>query len=143
MFVFRKRFATHLLETTNQLLIRVQRLEAERLQFHTWIDSERQLRILTAHLAAAVQTAMIIGAAVERFAEAMRARPPRGSKGGFARARNAWRYSDGTFMCETERQAAIEELELEDYERYATGGRKRAATATRNADGTFSREHFG
>jgi hypothetical protein len=40
-------------------------------------------------------------------------------------------------MPEAERAAAIEELELAEYERYAAGGRARAASAVRNEDGKF------
>jgi hypothetical protein len=47
------------------------------------------------------------------------------------------RYSDGTFMLEAERAAAIEEFELAEYERYAAGGRASAASAVRNEDGKF------
>ena len=73
---------------------------------------------------------------MERFAEAMRAPlpvPPRGRAGGLARAKTAWRYFDGTFMPESETEAAY----LEEYERYAKGGRARSATALRASDGTF------
>jgi len=81
-----------------------------------------------------------IGQAIENFARALRrspVAPTRGRAGGLARAREAWRYSDGTFMPNTERKAAIEECELEEYERYAPGGRARAARAKRGADGAF------
>src|SRR5215471_15306939 len=37
--------------------------------------------------------------------------PVRGRAGGLARARHAWRCSDGTFMSNCEREAAIEECE--------------------------------
>jgi hypothetical protein len=62
----------------------------------------------------------------------------RGRAGGLARARDAWRYSDGTFMPDREKETAIEEYEIEAYERYAAGGRARAARALRRRDGTFS-----
>jgi hypothetical protein len=57
--------------------------------------------------------------------------------GGVARARDAWRYSDGTLMSDREKHAAIAEYEIEEYERYAAGGRARAARAHRARDGTF------
>ena len=79
-------------------------------------------------------TAAMIGGAIARFAEAMRATLPRGRAGGLARARTAWRYFDGTFMPESEKGAAY----LEEYERYAIGGRTRASHARRNPDGTFA-----
>lgn len=75
----------------------------------------------------------VIGDAVEKFAQAMRAPVPRGRAGGLARARSAWRYFDGTFVPESEK---LEAYRLE-YERYASGGRARAASAYRLADGTF------
>jgi hypothetical protein len=62
----------------------------------------------------------------------------RGRAGGFARVRDAWRYSDGTFMPDREKEAAIEEYEIQQYERYAAGGRVRAAQAVRRSDGTFA-----
>jgi hypothetical protein len=71
--------------------------------------------------------------AVERGFRAMLAPLPRGSAGGLARARTAWRYLDGTFMPESEKEAAY----LEEYERYARGGRARAQNAKRAPDGTF------
>jgi hypothetical protein len=43
---------------------------------------------------------------------------PRGRAGGLARARNAWRYLDGTYMPESEKFVAYRE----DYERHAAGG---------------------
>lgn len=63
--------------------------------------------------------------------------PVRGRAGGLARARQAWRYSDGTFMSDSEKEAVIEESELDEYERFAAGGRARAARAKRASDGTF------
>jgi hypothetical protein len=113
-------------------------LEGEQATLRSRLEGERQLRILTAHIAAAAQAASVIGAAIERFAEAMRAPLPllpRGRAGGLARTRTAWRYLDGTFMPESEKEAAY----LEDYERYAAGGRARALHARRNVDGTFAR----
>jgi hypothetical protein len=79
-----------------------------------------------------------IGRAIEMFAAAMRRQLPPGVAGGRARARNAWRYSDGTFMPDGERAAAIEEFEIAEYERYATGGRARSHGARRHPDGTFA-----
>jgi len=61
----------------------------------------------------------------------------RGRAGGLSRAREAWRYSDGTFMPESDKEAVIEEYEREEYERYAAGGRARAANAKRAQDGSF------
>lgn len=125
---------------TSDLSARLQRLEEEQAALRARLEGDRQLRILTAHIAAAAQAAPAIGFAIERFAEAMRAPlplQPRGHAGGLARAQAAWRYSDGTFMPEAERRAAIEEFELAEYERYAAGGRARAASAIRNEEGKF------
>src|SRR5271169_6068996 len=82
------------------------------------IEGDRQLRILTAHIAAAAQAASAIGAAIERFAEAMRAPLSRGRAGGIARAKTAWRYTDGTFVSDSAKIYAYQA----EYERYAAGG---------------------
>ena len=80
----------------------------------------------------------------DNFARVVRtAAPVRGRAGGLAQARDAWRYSDGTFMSSGEREAAIAEQEIETYERYAAGGRARAARAARNTDGTFQTNKRG
>ena len=76
--------------------------------------------------------------AIEKGLRGMVAPLPRGKAGGIVRARSAWRYSDGTFMSEDERQTAVEGFALAEYERYAAGGRARAKTATRNSDGSFA-----
>ncbi len=129
------------MRATSDLAARFQRLENEQDVLRARLESERQLRLLTAHIAAAAQAAPAIGAAIERFAEAMLAplpSPPRGRAGGLARAKTAWRYFDGTFMPESEKDAVY----LEEYERYAAGGRRRAATAVRARDGTFLSRAF-
>jgi len=69
--------------------------------------------------------------------ELSRPAPVRGRAGGLARARDAWRCSDGTFMPDYDKEAEIAEHEIEEYERYAAGGRARALRARRRADGTF------
>jgi len=134
MWGFRRHIRDELVRTTNDLLARVQRLEEGQAEIRARL-AERQLQVFTANLAAAAQVAPEIGAAIERFAEAMRAPLVRGRVGGLARARAAWRYFDGTFMPESEKEAAY----LEEYERYAAGGRARAETASRNPNGTFAR----
>jgi len=58
---------------------------------------------------------------------------PRGKADGVARAQSAWRYFDGTFMPESEKQEAYRD----EYERYAAGGRARATRARRAPNGTF------
>jgi hypothetical protein len=125
--------------TTSDLLERIQRLEREHAELRARLESERQLRILAAQIVGAAQVAPVVGSAVEKFAQAMRAPLPRGRAGGLARARSAWRFFDGTFMPESEKV----EARLADYERYAAGGRARAARAVRSADGTFMREESG
>ena len=117
------------------MLERIQGLERKHAELRVRIEGERQLRILAAQIVGAAQAAPIIGEAIERFAQSMRAPYPRGRGGGLARARSAWRYFDGTFMPES---ARVEAYQL-DYERYARGGRARAAAAVRSADGTFAR----
>lgn len=136
MLLLNKRTAKQLVDTTSTLLERVQRLEEEQAVLRSQLEGERQLRVLAAHIAAAAHAAPVIGDAIERFAQAMRATRapmPRGRAGGLARTRIAWRYSDGTFMPESERIEAYRD----EYERYAAGGRARAARALRSADGTF------
>ena len=123
-------------DATSDLLERIQRLEREQAELRSRLEGERQLRILAAQIVEAAQVAPIIGDAVEKFAQAMRAPLPRGRAGGLARARNAWRYFVGTFMPESEKSEAY----LADYERYAAGGRARAAAARRAVDGTFLAE---
>lgn len=133
MALFRRYDSEQLVRATSDLMARVQRLETEQAALHVRLESERQLRAFTIHVSAAAQAAPAIGAAIERFAQAMRARLPRGRAGGLSRARIAWRYFDGRFMPESEKDAAY----LEEYERYASGGRARAGTAKRAVDGTF------
>jgi len=120
-------------DATSDLLERIQRLEREHAQLRARLEGERQVRILAAQIVGAAQAAPVIGTALEKFAQAMRAPRPRGRAGGLARARSAWRYLDGTFMPESEKSEAY----LADYERYAAGGRARAASASRNRDGTY------
>jgi hypothetical protein len=119
--------------TTSDLLERIQRLEREQAELRARLEGERQLRILAAQIVGAAQVAPVIGEAVEKFAQAMRAPLPRGRAGGVARARTAWRYFDGTFMPESEKLEAFKS----DYERYAAGGRARAASAVRDEIGRF------
>jgi hypothetical protein len=118
---------------TSDLLQRIQRLERDHAELRARLEGERQLRILAAQIVGAAQVAPVIGGAVEKVAQAMRAPLPRGRAGGLARASSAWRYFDGTFMPESQK---LEAHRLE-YERYARGGRSRASGARRAADGTF------
>jgi len=151
MFVSRRRIREELVHTTSALLARIQRLEAEhaeillarmrrledeQAEMRARLEGERHLRVFTAHIAAAAHVAPAVGAAIERFTEAMRAPLLRGREGGLARSRTAWRYFDGTFMPESEKERAY----FEEYERYAAGGRARAAKARRAPDGTFRGE---
>jgi hypothetical protein len=133
MVGFRRHVRDELARTTSVLLARVQRLEEAQAEIRARLKGQGQLRVLTARIAAAAQVAPVVGSAIERFAEAMRAPLPRGRAAGLARPRTAWRYFDGTFMPESERRAS----DLEEYERYAAGGRARAASAVRNEDGKF------
>lgn len=119
---------------TSDMLERIQQLEREHAELRARVEGERQLRILTAQIVGAAQGAPIVGEAIERFAQAMRAPIPRGRVGGLARARSAWRYFDSTFMPES----AKIEARIAEYERYARAGRARAAAAGRLPDGTFA-----
>ncbi len=136
MALFRRYDREQLVRATSDLAARVQRLETEHGALRARLEGERQFRLFTVNVAAAAQAAPAIGAAIEQFAQAMRAPltpPPRGSAGGLARARSAWRYFNGTFMPDSEKEATY----FEQYERHAAGGRARAKKATRNSDGTF------
>ncbi len=97
------------------------------------LEGDRQLRVFIANLIAATQAAPALGASIERFGQAMRGPIPRGRAGSLARAHRAWRYSDGTFMPESEKFEAYRA----EHERYAAGGRARARNARRALDGTF------
>ena len=118
---------------TSDLLERIQRLEREQAELRARLEGERQLRILAAQIVGAAQVAPVIGEAVEKFAQAMRAPLPRGRAGGLVRARTAWRCFDGTFMPESEKFEAYRV----EYERFASGGRARAQSAERGSDGRF------
>jgi hypothetical protein len=136
MFGLARRTTDQLFQTTSALKARIQRLEDEQAQLRARLDGDRSLRLFVGHIAAAAQAAPAIGAAIERLAEAMRAPRapiPRGPAGGLVRASTAWRYFNGTFMPESEKEAAY----FEEYERYAAGGRARAAKALRGSAGTF------
>jgi hypothetical protein len=109
-------------EPLQRLLATVQRLELE-------CESLRRAQ-------AEMSEQLSLSAMAKAAAEPMRA--PRGQAGGRVRAQRAWRYSDGTFMPESERIAAIEDAALVKYERYAAGGRARAHSAGRFSDGTFA-----
>jgi hypothetical protein len=136
--LFRGRHAPETIEVrTSDLLERIQRIEAEQAALRAEIESDRQLRFLTTEIVGVAQAAPIIGNAIENFAQAMRRQLPRGRAGGIARASSAWRYFDGTFMPESEKDVA----HREEYERFAAGGRARARGARRFADGSFAPNH--
>jgi hypothetical protein len=59
--------------TSDLLDERIQRIEAERAALRAKIESERQLRFLTAEIVGAAQAAPLIGHAIEHFAQVMRA----------------------------------------------------------------------
>lgn len=147
MLWLHRRAIEQLEDATSVLSPRVQQLEEQQAALLACFEGARQFRIFTAHIGAAAETALAIGAAVEGFAERTRAplpRPPRGHAGGRARARTAWRYSDGTFMSnaklaklQVEVQERMDSAAQSEYERYAAGGRGRAAQAQRAPNGTF------
>lgn len=118
---------------TSDIMDRIQRLEREQAELRARLEGERQLRFLAAQIVGAAQVAPVIGAAVEKFAQAMRSPSPRGRAGGLARARGAWRYLDGTFMPESEKYDAYRR----EYERYAAGGQAQARSGARDGLGRF------
>jgi hypothetical protein len=119
--------------STSDVLERIQRLEREQAELHARLEGGRHLRILASQIVGTARIAPIVGSAVEKFAQAMRVPLTRGRAGGRARSRQAWRYFDGTFMPESEKEEAF----FQEYERNAAVGRARAAKATRSADGRF------
>jgi hypothetical protein len=131
--LFRKRAAQQLIDITSALLERVQRLEVDQADLRAHVGGKHHMRFLTTEIAAAAQIALSIGASTEAVANSLRTPIPRGRAGGLARARKAWRRSDGTFMPESEKYEAYRK----EYERYAAGGRARAGGAIRGPDGTF------
>jgi hypothetical protein len=130
-----QRLAADLSELRSTILPLLQRIERDLIS--------AKLDRLFGQLHIAIQLTLRQGVeaaeAIEHGLRALLSPLPRGSAGGRARARIAWRYSNGTFMPESERAAAIEEFELSEYERYAAGGRARASCARRKPDGTFCR----
>jgi len=133
MLLTSRRIRQQLEALTSDLQERLQRLEEEQAELRSQFEGGRQLQILAASIASAAEAAPKIGYAFEKFAMAMRTPLPRGRAGGLARASKAWRYIDGTFMPESNKDEAYRL----DYERYAAGGRSRAAFARRGLDGTF------
>jgi hypothetical protein len=65
---------------TSDLLERIKRLEREHAALRARLEGERQLRILATQIVGAAQVAPLIGGAVEKFAESMRAPMPRGTR---------------------------------------------------------------
>ena len=129
-----QRLAADLSELRSTVLPRLQRVERDLMGAKLdWLFGQLHIAIQLT-----VRQGVETGQAIEKGLRAVLAPLPRGSAGGLARARIAWRYSDGTFMRESERAAAIEELELAEYERFAAGGHARAKKAVRNRDGTFA-----
>jgi hypothetical protein len=128
-----QRLAADLCELRSIFLPRLQRVERELMS----AKLDRFFHQLHIAIQLTVQRGSDISEAIEKGLRARAAPLPRGKAGGLARARSAWRYQDGTFMRESEREAAIEEWKLAEYERYARGGRRRAALAQRAANGTF------
>jgi hypothetical protein len=117
MLLTRRNITLAIERNTSELFARVQRLENEQAALRARLEVARRLRFLVAHIAAAAQVAPAVGAAMEVFAESMRAPVPRGRAGGIARARTAWRYLYGIFMSASKKEAAY----LAEYERYAVG----------------------
>ena len=133
MLGFHRTDADELRRTTSELLARIQRLESAHAEIRASLEGERYLRLLAANITSAALIAPEIGAAIERFAQGMRAPLHRGRTGGLARASTAWRHFDGTFMPESEKWDAYRD----EYDRHAAGGRARAAIASRDTPRRF------
>jgi hypothetical protein len=125
-----QRLAADLSQLRSTILPRLQQVERELLS----AKLGRFFAELHVSIEALVRHGLEAAAAIDKSCRGMVAPLPRGKAGGLARARQAWRYFDGTFMAECEKLQAYRE----EYERYAAGGRVRAATAKRNPDGTFA-----
>jgi hypothetical protein len=96
MALFGRYEREQLVRATSDLNARDQRLASEHAALRGRLEGERQLHILLTHVGAAAQAALAVGAAIERFAQAMRAPLPplpRGRAGGLVRARSPWRSS--------------------------------------------------
>jgi hypothetical protein len=111
------------------------RLDAEIGATRAELKAARSPRVEPLALEISRELEAAIGQEMENFARTTTL--VRGRAGGLARAKNAWRYSDGTFMPNGAKEAVIEEYKLAEYGRYAAGERSRAARAKRGADGTF------
>jgi len=143
MLFTRERELIALRATTSTLNERIQRLSAElaELRARVPLDDPSLVARLAAHVSRFQAKAdreldrflFAIRSAAETAASLRVEQDRRGRAGGLARARTAWRYLDGTFMPESEKQ----EVYRIEYERYAAGGRARAAQAGRAPDGTF------
>ncbi len=121
--------AHELIQLRGEMRVRVQQVEEERAR----IRLQRMLREVNKAVHLAIRLGVPAAHAIETALRAAAAPLPCGKAGGLARARWAWRYSDGTFMPESEK---IESYRQE-YERHAAGGRARATRARRASDGTF------
>ncbi len=100
-----------------QLQEQVQQLARELVQLHGDVNKrlqqveqecarirlQRMLREIHKAAELAVRIGLPAALAIERSLRAVAAPLPRGRAGGLARARTAWRYSDGTFMPEEEK----------------------------------------
>lgn len=131
----------HAHSQTSSLLSRIERLEAEHARLSAQLDAERQLLRLGSNITAAAHAAPTIGAAIESFAQGLRAPVKRGRAGGKARAAQVRaldeRYSDGRFMSHREWEEVERQVAGEEYMRYAAGGFARARMARRAPDGTY------
>lgn len=124
-----QQLARELDELRTNMHVRVQQVEEECAR----IRLQRMLREVHKATHLAIRLSLPAARAIEAALRATAAPLPRGKAGGLARARTAWRYTDGTLMPEEEKIEAYRE----EYERHAAGGRSRASRAPRALDGTF------
>src|SRR5215469_11442692 len=106
MWPFRRTAWTSSDVLASDIIARLQRLEREQTHLRAQVEGDRRLRNLAAGISEAAQAIQAIGLSINRFGAAMRRPIPRGRVGGLARARTAWRYSDGTFMPESVKDEA-------------------------------------
>lgn len=126
-----------LLAQLSEMAARIQQLEQQHAELRASVESDRQLRALVAQIVGAAQIAPVVGEAFEEFAQAMRARQPRGRAGAALASRIGERWHDGRFMAHADWEQIEREVAESAYMRSAAGGFARAATAVRATDGTF------
>src|SRR5262249_15906123 len=143
--LFRKRLLASALQqlssTLQQQAERIKQLECLHLELLARVEDGHAVSRFSAEVGSAANAALVLGAALECFAAAMRRPLGRGFAGGSARARQALllheRWPNGRYMAHTDWEDIEREAADAVYMRHAAGGFARAARAARAVDGTF------